>query len=126
MGAAPLASLDVEVTGLRSARGLIQLCISPEPVAFPDCRKGGIKRTFPATTPRVRFEGLAPGTYAVAVIHDANGNARLDTMMGIPREGFGFSNNPAIGFGPPRFSAAGFTVTPGGAGVEKVRIRYLL
>lgn len=126
MGASPLASLDVEVTGLRSAKGLIQLCISPAAEAFPDCRKGGIKRTFAATSPRIRFEGLAPGTYAVAVIHDANGNARLDTMMGIPREGFGFSNNPAIGFGPPRFSAAGFDVGAGHAAIEKVRIRYLL
>ena len=114
------------MTGLRSDKGLIQLCISPEPVAFPDCRKGGIKRTFPAAEPRIRFEGLAPGTYAIAVIHDANGNGKLDTMMGIPREGFGFSRNPAIGFGPPRFSAAQISVAAGRADAEKVRFRYLL
>jgi uncharacterized protein (DUF2141 family) len=126
-GATPLASLDVEVTGLRSAKGVIQLCLTADADAFPDCKSGagGIKRTVSAAAPRIRFEGLAPGDYAVAVIHDANGNAKLDTTLGIPREGFGFSRNPAIGFGPPRFAAARFAVTPGGE-TQQVRMRYLL
>lgn len=125
-GATPLASLDIEITGLRSAKGVIQLCLTADAGAFPDCKSGGgIKRTLSAAAPRIRFEGLAPGEYAVAVIHDANANARLDTTLGIPREGFGFSRNPAIRFGPPRFTAAQFAV---GAGSEtqQVRMRYLL
>jgi len=126
-GAAPLASLDVEITGLRSAKGVIQLCLTADALAFPDCKTGGngIKRTLSAAVPRIRFEGLAPGDYAVAVIHDANANAKLDTTLGIPREGFGFSRNPAIGFGPPRFSAARFAVAAGGE-IQQVRMRYLL
>ncbi|TGX53738.1 DUF2141 domain-containing protein [Sphingomonas gei] len=126
-GATPLASLDVEITGLRSAKGVIQLCLTADAGAFPDCKAGGngIKRTLSAAAPHIRFEGLAPGEYAVAVIHDANGNARLDTMLGIPREGFGFSRNPAIGFGPPRFNAARFAVGVGGE-TQQVRMRYLL
>ncbi|MDP5279977.1 DUF2141 domain-containing protein [Sphingomonas sp. DG1-23] len=125
-GATPLASLDVEITGLRSARGLIQLCLTADAAAFPDCKRaGGIRRTLSAAAPRIRFEGLPPGDYAVAVIHDANANAKLDTMLGIPREGFGFSRDPAIRFGPPRFAAAQFTVAAGG-GSQQVRMRYLL
>lgn len=126
-GATPLVSLDVEITGLRSARGVIQLCLTTDAHAFPDCKSGagGIKRTVPAAAPHIRFEGLAPGNYAVAVIHDANSNAKLDTMLGIPKEGFGFSRNPAIGFGPPRFAAAQFAVGAGGD-VQQVRMRYLL
>jgi uncharacterized protein (DUF2141 family) len=122
----PLASLEIEVTGLRSAKGLIQLCLTADAGAFPDCKSGGgIKRTLSAAAPRIRFDGLAPGDYAVAVIHDANANARLDTMLGIPREGFGFSRNPAIRFGPPRFDASKFVVAPGG-GIQQIRMRYLL
>ena len=114
------------MTGLRSAKGVLQLCLTADASDFPDCRKGeGIKRTFSAASPNIRFEGLAPGTYAVAIIHDANANAKLDTTLGIPREGFGFSRNPTIGFGPPRFTAAQFAVGPGGE-VQQIRMRYLL
>ena len=61
----------------------------------------------------------------MAVIHDENDNARLDRFAGIPREGFGFSRNPPLGFGPPRFSAARFPVD-GDAAMQQVRLRYLL
>lgn len=124
---APTASLEVEVTSLRSAKGVIQLCLTSDPRDFPDCRNGAsaIKRTFPANSPRIRIDGLSPGTWAIAVIHDENGNSKLDTFAGIPREGFGFSRNPAIGFGPPRFARAGFAIGSDAA-AQQVRIRYLL
>jgi len=121
------ASLEIDVTALRSQKGVIQLCLTRDSAAFPDCSKdaSAIRRTLPASNPRIRFTGLAPGIYAIAVIHDANGNAKLDTMMGIPREGFGFSRNPAIRFGPPSFAAAGFALGTD-AETQQVRMRYLL
>jgi uncharacterized protein (DUF2141 family) len=125
-GAAPLATLDVEIAGLRSAKGVIQLCLTADPASYPDCKKGhAIKRTVPASAPHIHFADLAPGSYAIAVIHDENSNAKLDTFMGIPREGFGFSRNPGIGFGPPGFKAVQFDVG-GDAARQQVKIRYLL
>jgi uncharacterized protein (DUF2141 family) len=59
------------------------------------------------------------------VIHDENGNAKLDTFAGIPREGFGFSRNPPIRFGAPRFSAARFAIT-GDAQRQQIGMRYML
>ena len=110
---------------MRSSKGMLRICLTAEPALFPDCKAGGIARTISADARRIRFEGLAPGTYALAVIHDENGNAKLDTFAGIPREGFGFSRNPRIGFGPPGFKSAGFAVGTEGS-EEQVRIRYLL
>lgn len=126
--AADTASLEIEIVGLRSQKGVVQLCVARAAADFPDCRKGegAIRRTLPATSPHLRLERLAPGDYAIAAIHDANGNGKLDTMLGIPREGFGFSRDPAIRFGPPRFDAARFTLAPGDAGKQRLRIRYLL
>jgi len=125
--AVPTGQLDVEFTQLRSAKGVLQICLTSDPADFPDCKKGvgAVRRTISAAAPHIRFENLPPGHYAIAVIHDANGNAKLDTTLGIPREGFGFSRNPAIGFGPPRFASASFQ-TNGGAETQQVRIRYLL
>jgi uncharacterized protein (DUF2141 family) len=40
---------------------------------------------------------LPAGQYAVQVVHDENGNGKLDTnFMGIPSEGYGYSNNPVV------------------------------
>ena len=82
-------------------------------------------RTIPAGQHHFRFAALPPGDYAVAVIHDENGNARLDTFAGIPKDGFGFSRNPPIRFGPPRFAAARFTLA-GDAEQQQVTMRYIL
>jgi uncharacterized protein (DUF2141 family) len=57
------------------------------------------------------FENLVAGVYAIKLFHDINDNQKLDAnWLGIPREPFGFSNNPRIRFGPPSFEAAQFEV----------------
>lgn len=127
VGAAPAGQLDVQLTGLRSAKGFVRLCLTPNPGRFPDCTgdPAAISRSLPASSSSTRFDGVPSGDYAVAIIHDENGNGRLDTFAGVPREGFGFSRNPKISFGPPRFDAASFAI--GTAPVrQEVRIRYFL
>ncbi|MEO5938611.1 MAG: DUF2141 domain-containing protein [Sphingomonas sp.] len=123
---APATSLDLTVTGLRSAKGVIRVCLTADPANFPGCidDKRAITRSVPATQRDILIAGLAPGNYAAAVIHDENSNARLDTFAGIPREGFGFSRNPSIGFGPPRFSSAAFAVG-GVAQTQQISMRYM-
>ncbi len=61
------------------------------------------------TEARCDFEDIPPGTYALAVIHDENMNGKLDTnWLGIPIEGYGFSNDAKGLFGAPSHSAARF------------------
>jgi len=106
---------------------MIRVCLTADPANFPGCTddKRAITRSVPAGQRVIRFDGLAPGTYAASLIHDENANARLDTVLGIPREGFGFSRNPRIGFGPPKFAAAEFALGSV-AQVQQVTMRYLL
>lgn len=127
MGAAPVARLDVQLDQVRSTRGLIRVCITADPANFPTCvdDRDAVVRSVPAAQRLISIAGLPFGDYAVAVIHDENANHRLDTFAGIPREGFGFSRNPAIGFGPPHFTAARFALD-GGAERQQVRMRYIL
>jgi uncharacterized protein (DUF2141 family) len=55
------------------------------------------------------FKDVAPGTYAISVMHDTNDNKELDSnLFGIPKEGFGFSNDAMGMFGPPDFKKASF------------------
>ena len=126
-GGTPVSRLDVAVDRLRSSKGMLRLCLTADPRNFPGCvdDADAVTRSVPAGTQLIRFEALAQGDYALAVIHDENDNARLDTFVGIPREGFGFSRNPPVRFGAPRFAAARFNL--GGDAVEQqVRMHYLL
>jgi uncharacterized protein (DUF2141 family) len=105
---------------------MLRVCLTADPDNFPACVDDvrAVTRSVPAGTHNVSFAGLPRGGYAVAVIHDENGNNRLDTFAGIPREGFGFSRNPAIRFGPPRFAAARF-VLDSDAEAQQVKMRYI-
>ena len=56
-------------------------------------------------------ENLKPGTYAVTMYHDSNGNGELDTnFLRIPKERYGFSNNARGTFGPPDYGECLFEV----------------
>ena len=125
-GASPTTRLDIDVAGMRSVEGMIRVCLTADPDNFPNCVDDARASTksVSANQRGIGFDGLPPGRYAVAVIHDENGNARLDTFAGIPREGFGFSRNPAIRFGPPKFNSARFEID--GPTRQSVRMKYML
>ena len=121
-------AIDIHIEGLRNTQGIVRLCLTRNEAHFPDCNgdPAAIKRSIPAArAAQVRIEGAAPGTYALAVIHDENSNGRLDRFMAIPREGFGFSRNPRIRMGPPRFEEVRFEVS-GTQVRQTVRLRYLI
>ena len=62
--------------------------------------------TVAATEPNT---GSIVQSYALAVIHDENMNGKLDTnRLGMPTEGYGFSNDAKAFLRAPSFSAASF------------------
>ena len=62
----------------------------------------------------VTLPDLPPGRYAIALVHDENGNRRLDRRpSGRPREGWGMSNNPKPVLRTPGFAAAAVTLACG-------------
>ena len=61
-------------------------------------------------TVELRVRNVKPGTYAIAVFHDVNGNGKLDrSFIGLPNEPYGFSNDVGRR-GPPSFEAARIVV----------------
>jgi uncharacterized protein (DUF2141 family) len=125
-GAAPVSRLDVTLDRLRSTDGVVRVCLTADPQTFPSCigDANAVRLNVPATAGRFTLPGLRHGDYALAVIHDENGNGRLDKLAGIPREGFGFSRNPAIRFGPPGFKAARFALDAEVVS-ERVTVKYM-
>lgn len=131
LGAAPPpdpVSLDIEVTGLRSSKGFIQACVwhGAEHFLNKRCEDYGRAVIVPAA-PSVSMKiELQPGEYAVSLIHDANGNHKLDkNLFGMPTEGFGFSRNPVIAFSQPTYAATRFEAEAASA-QQTIRVKYFL
>lgn len=115
------------MVGLRSHKGQLLACMTAMPGAFPDCSKDPHAQhlTVPASGKmELKFQMVTSGRYAISLLHDENGNGRADMMLMVPREGFGFSRDAAVHFGPPRFAAAAFTVASE-AETQTIRMRYM-
>jgi uncharacterized protein (DUF2141 family) len=131
VGATPIPGTDVTITatGLRSAKGKLMACLTADPGQFPNCRNPD--RTYHLVVPagetvELHFADVPPGRYAVALLHDENGNGKIDrALMLVPTEGFGFSSDAPVVMGPPKFEAAAFTVAAQPVR-QTIHIRYIL
>lgn len=128
-GTAPGADVTISIDGLRSTKGMVHACLTAQPKAFPDCQKDpdALRASVAAGDAggTVRFAGVRPGTYAVALLHDENANGKADFALGMmPREGFGFSRDARLRMGPPRFADAAFTIA-GEDQTMAINMRYL-
>ena len=101
-------TLTVGIEQLRSDKGklLLELSNDKEEVLK------GFAGTIVANKSIVVINDLKPGKYAFKYFHDENNDEKLNTnFMGIPKEGYGFSNNAKGTFGPPSFDKTVFEVT---------------
>jgi len=121
------ANVSAAVTGLRSTEGQVLACLTINARRFPNCdRDPDARRLVVPASGRVLLDfGEVPsGTYAIALVHDENGNGKLDKRLIMPAEGFGFSRNAPVHFGPPSFASAAFAVD-GDEQCQTIRVRYL-
>jgi uncharacterized protein (DUF2141 family) len=98
--------LEVEVQGVRSSEGLVQVALYREESSFLKFDRVFRNANAPAEegVTKVVFTDLPAGQYAIAIFHDENANDELDTnWLGIPREPLGFSRARMKTFGPPSF-----------------------
>jgi uncharacterized protein (DUF2141 family) len=112
VGTAQAADLIVNVRHARSTQGVIALAVYDESGFLMDDAAVASAEVSPTTdaTPVV-FKDLPPGTYAVAAFHDENESGEFDTnFLGIPKEGYGFSNGAKAFLGPPAFVDAAVAV----------------
>lgn len=60
---------------------------------------------------KIVIDSIPDGEYTFRYFHDENNNQELDTgFLGIPKEGFGFSNNAKGKCGPPKKEKTIFTI----------------
>ncbi|MBD2079867.1 DUF2141 domain-containing protein [Leptolyngbya sp. FACHB-17] len=121
--------LTVEVNGLRNQKGIVCFSLFSGEQGFPNESDRAIASRFveaKEASVSVIFDQLSPGEYAVAVIHDDNGDGKLNTgIFGIPKEGFGFSRNPKIGMSAPKFEETAVQVSGDGTKIQ-IDMNYLM
>jgi len=114
-------SLTIEIDGLRKNSGQILFELKNEKEELI----AGIIKNIDNNKCTIVIENLKPGNYSFKFFHDENKNKKLDVnWLGIPKEGFCFSNNPSINFGPPSFGQTLFELNR--SKVIKCKPEYLL
>jgi uncharacterized protein (DUF2141 family) len=112
-------TLKLKITNIREAVGDMYIAVYADETTY-------MKDRFAEAIVPIQSEGtldveikIPKGIYAVTIFQDENGDTELNTnFMGIPKESFGFSNNPKIMFGPPNFKEASFDFTEDGQQIE--------
>ncbi|PKP65022.1 MAG: hypothetical protein CVT85_08630 [Alphaproteobacteria bacterium HGW-Alphaproteobacteria-7] len=119
----------ITVTDLRSSKGVVRACMTTRADIFPKCIKDPTahRKVVPAgETIEIRFSGVKPGDYAIALLHDENDNGKADRALGMmPKEGYGFSRDAPVRMAPPKFKDAVFKIEEGLSRVS-IRMRYFL
>ncbi|MDD2466411.1 MAG: DUF2141 domain-containing protein [Desulfobulbus sp.] len=103
----------MKILNIRNSTGTVACALFESPEGFPKeylhSATNIMMIKIRDSQARCDFEDIPPGRYAMAVVHDENMNGKLDTnLIGIPTEGYGFSNDAKAMLGAPSFSAASF------------------
>jgi uncharacterized protein (DUF2141 family) len=105
------ALLRVRVIDARNKSGAMIFGVFDQPKGFPSEEKRSVNwQTKRADAGELVFEcRLPPGKYAASVLHDENGNGDMDrNLIGVPKEGYGVTNNPKPARRAARFDEALF------------------
>ncbi|MBS0042065.1 DUF2141 domain-containing protein [Shewanella sp. M16] len=103
-------TVDIDNIQVQTGALMVELYANAEDYAAGHNPSASMIKPVTKTEHRLVFSDLADGQYAVKVFHDENNNHSLDTnMLGVPSEGYGFSNN-AGSFGPASFKDASFSL----------------
>lgn len=123
------SDLTITVDGLKNQQGQVCFSLFAKSKGFPSNKDNSLQAgcvKVAETSVKLNFKGLAAGNYAVAVFHDINGDSTLNrNLIGIPTEGFGFTNNPTIRTTPPKFNDSAVLVA-GSSTNTQIDLQYLL
>lgn len=119
--------LNVVVDGVRNSEGLVAVTLYADDSSKFLVHHGSLyvgRVDAVAGTTRACIFVPKPGVYALAIYHDENADRKFDrTGLGLPDEGFGFSNNPPTLAGLPTFKSVRLNVAKTGL-TTRVHMKY--
>lgn len=105
------ADLMVKVSDVEKGKGHLMIALYKSEEDYKSNKASFAKKVEALNSQEIAvFENLPDGEYAIKMYQDENDNNEMDfNMMGIPKEGYGFSNNVGM-FGAPEYTEAKFSV----------------
>ncbi|GGY66283.1 hypothetical protein GCM10011613_07750 [Cellvibrio zantedeschiae] len=103
--------LVLTIDNIEKTKGVMMIALYNSEATYKSNQNtfGGKKVTVTDKTMTVHFD-VPSGDYAIKLFQDENENGSIDkNLIGIPKEGYGFSNNGGA-MGQPSYSEAKFAV----------------
>ncbi len=129
-GNVKIPRLEVRVEGIKDLKGEIGVALWNSKLGYPIHLehvyeaewiplKGG------QTVVAMVFDTMPAGEYAVSVVHDTNGNRKVDrSFFGFPKEGVGFSNDQKVVMSAPRYDKSKFPLVAGEKKTVIIKLEY--
>jgi uncharacterized protein (DUF2141 family) len=115
VGGDGVGSVVVTIEGFRNPEGRARVALFSQESGFPDDESGAYRKIVSDIrngAVQVRFDELPAGSYALSTYHDENGDAKFNKgLFGIPKEGYGVSNNIVHATRAPKFGEAVFPLS---------------
>ncbi len=120
--------INLTITNLRNDKGFVLVSLFKDGVGYPDDATKAFKTAkVPIKDKKgsFLFSDLPTGTYAISILHDENNDQKMNkSFLGLPKEGYGFSNNAIGAFGPPALKKASFRHTQNALTQVTIRAKY--
>lgn len=115
----------VRAHNIRNSDGVIRYAVYTPDQVFTgyDVFADGVVNAQEGTTTFL-IKNIPDGEYGIAILHDENNDGDMNYRVGIPKEGFGFSNDAKVKMAPPKYSDASFIKN--GETMLRIKIRYML
>jgi uncharacterized protein (DUF2141 family) len=122
-----LAHLTIRIAGLRNHKGQLIFGVFTSPDGFPNIEGKSVNwqvKDAGGAEPVTFDADLPPGVYGASVLHDENRNGQMDrNLAGIPREGYGVTNNAKPALRAATFDESAFTLPPEGRAMT-ISVQY--
>lgn len=101
--------IEVEISGFKNDNGSAMIGLYNTKDSFMGKGIKSAKTIVKNKKTFAVFTNIPTGTYAISFFHDENSNGKIDrNFIGIPKEGYGTSNDAKGFMGPPKYEDAKF------------------
>lgn len=117
----------INLNGMKNTNGKINVALYNSEQTFNDPNQVFKSLFIPTTGGNmiIQLDSLPAGQYAFGIFHDENDNATIDAnFVGIPQEGFAFSNNALGSFGPPTWAQAQFDLPLKSTVTQSISLKF--